>query len=537
MIRGIGIELVIDGNDVYLSKKFSPGELAVPGPIQVTDSSLEIRAGTQGLEILGEADIEVQRLGTGRLKGTAASGRGERAGGFSLSGEFDFDSTLFDPAKVSLRYEDGVFSGGGELGIKQGKVKGIQSATITASVEGERWSASGSVQPSIPGIDQGDLALKYAPETGMEISGALNLSNQIPGIRGGKLEAHVKPKAESEGWCLQAAGTAQLDIPGVDAGIHVSYDDGAFLGQGNVGYERGMLSGGLQVGVTNMAVGESGRPEAGATGQLAAFGGGNLSVQIAPWLKGTVGVKLGPNGEVEVSGEVAIPDVVEVFPEKAWEKNLLRVGVDIPIVGVAVAGQRIGIFARIEGGLDLSAGIGPGQLKELAVGVTYNPDKEQDTQVTGRGQFVVPAHAGLTLSVSGSLGAGIPVVSGRAGLELSGGLGIAGALVSGVEINWTPQQGLVLDAKAEISAQPKLRFAINGFVLIEADLWVTTVSLYDKTWKLGSVEYGSGMTFGLALPIHYEEGKPFDLSLEDLEIKKPDMKPREVLTGLIGQIA
>ena len=65
----------------------------------------------------------------------------------------------------------------------------------------------------------------------------------------------------------------------------------------------------------------------------------------------------------EVTGKIGLPSVLEIFKEKKLEKNIFKIGIDIPIVGVAVAGQRIGIFANISGGLDLSAGIGPGERK------------------------------------------------------------------------------------------------------------------------------------------------------------------------------
>ena len=39
---------------------------------------------------------------------------------------------------MSITYREGEFSGKGELGVPSGKVKGIRSATITASYECER---------------------------------------------------------------------------------------------------------------------------------------------------------------------------------------------------------------------------------------------------------------------------------------------------------------------------------------------------------------------------------------------------------------
>jgi hypothetical protein len=149
----------------------------------------------------------------------------------------------------------------------------------------------------------------------------------------------------------------------------------------------------------------------------------------------------------------------------------------------------------------------------------------------------VPADAGLRLNIHGGIGAGIPIVSATAGLEIGGKLGIEGAASAAVQVSWTPTQGLDLTAEAAIHAEPKFTFDITGYVLVEADLFLTTIELYSKKWKLAQFEYGSGLRLGAKFPIHYREGQPFDLSLDDIQIEKPDIDPMQLLTGLIGQIA
>ena len=106
-----------------------------------------------------------------------------------------------------------------------------------------------------------------------------------------------------------------------------------------------------------------------------------------------------------------------------------------------------------------------------------------------------------------------------------------------VQIDWSPAKGLVLDAFGEIYVEPKFRFDITGFVLVEADLLLKTVELYSKRWELYAFEYGSGLRLGMKFPIHYEEGKPFDVSLKDIQFQIPEIKPKEVLTDLVKKIA
>jgi hypothetical protein len=269
---------------------------------------------------------------------------------------------------------------------------------------------------------------------------------------------------------------------------------------------------------------------------MTVYGGGTVTLTLTPWLQGTVGLKLTERGEVEVSGEVALPSAFEVFKERAVEKKLLSIGIDIPIIGVAVAGQRIGIFATIRGGVSISAGFGPGELRDVALKVTYNPARPEDTTVSGRGNFVVPAHAGLRLSVDGGLGVGIPIVSATAGITVYGEIGVAGAATAGVAIAWTPRSGIVLDARGEIFVEPKFKFGVEAFVDVSADLWITTIELYHHKWKLADFEYGSNLRFGLSMPIHYESGKPFDISFDQIQWTYPHIEPSELLGGLMKQL-
>jgi hypothetical protein len=139
--------------------------------------------------------------------------------------------------------------------------------------------------------------------------------------------------------------------------------------------------------------------------------------------------------------------------------------------------------------------------------------------------------------VRGGLGVGIPVVSAQAGIEVGGQLGLSGALDTGVHVDWTPTKGLVLDANAEIYVEPKLKFDVTGFVLVEADLWITTIELYNKRWQLAGFEWGSGLRFGVSFPVHYEEGKELNLSLDNVKFQVPDIKPKAVLSDLMKKIA
>jgi hypothetical protein len=529
-----GIDLVIQGNDVYLEKTFSAEDFAFPGPVQVTEASLALAAGTMGLRVTGHVGFEIERVGAGSLEGKATAS--SEGAGFSLEGQFDFDERLVDKGTIKVWYRPPKFGGSGDLEISRGKFKGITGARLSVVFDDERIEAKGAVDVAIRGVERGDLSMAYDKEKGLRIGGALQLTKDIPGIKSGTLTAALAQRPD-ESWALSGGISAILDIPGAAGTVTGGYDDGAFQIEGTVGYEKGLVKGSITAGATNRAVGEDGTPADGPTEKLRAYGGGTVTVRLAPWLQGTVGLRLKPDGGIEVTGEVALPSTLDLFPEKKLSRRIFAINIDIPIVGFSVAGQNVGIFASIGGGLDAEAAIGPGQLREARLGVKYDPAHEDATTVSGAARLHIGARAGLRLFVRGALGAGIPLVDARAGIELGGALGIEGALESSLAVDWSPAKGLTIDSVLAAYAQPVFKFDVTGFVEVTFDYFIGEETLYDKKWKLAAFEYGSGMRFGLKLPVRYEEGKAFDVALSDVEFEYPQIDPLELIGGLVKQLA
>jgi len=535
LFKDIDIDIVMDGDNVSIRKKFDTGDFAFPGPVQVTESSLEIFAGTKGIGFKGEVFVEVERVGKGKLWGTASTGTGQ-GGSAALGGEFEFDTKLFDEAKIILEYINNLLKGSGILKTNKGKVKGIKSASFNVNVNGENWAASGTVEPEIPGIKKGNISAKYDKEKGFEIGALLEFTDEIPGLKSGSMEVYVLPDEKGEGYVVKATGGAQLDISGIDAEIKGEYNAGLFSAETKVVYEKGMLKGILVLGVTNRKVNEKGEliGEPGET--LIVYGSGSATIKISSWLQGTAGLKLHPNGEVEVTGDIGIPNTIDVFPEKKLDKRLFSIDIKIPILGFTVAGKGVGIFAVIGGGLDLMAGFGPGQLRECKITVNYNPDREEETTVSGKALFVVPANAGLRLFVKAGVGASLLIVSAELGVEIGAFLGVEGEARASVEVDWNPKTGLTLEATGEVFAEPKFKFDITGYAMVEADLLFTSIELYEKRWKFAEFEFGSGLRVGAKFPIKYQEGEPFDISLDDVEFEYPDVDAMELLEGLFDEI-
>lgn len=515
------IELRLVGSDIELGYTLDTGAISLPIPgLTIDDSSVFVFFGTRGLGVEGSLAFSVSQLGSGSLLAGFSSERG-----FEASGRFAFDQRLFDRATIDVSYRNGVFGAHGTIGIDDPqKIRGIRSAEITVGYDAGTFSAAGRVAPSIPGVQEAGLTIAYSEAEGLTIGGTLSLANS-PGIRSGSLD--VTLHKEGEDWKVSGHGTAQPAIPGVDSELTVAYDDGAFTASVSGGFRRGMLSGTANVGVTNRTLDENGAPtgEPSEEGALIVYGSGFATIQIAPWLQGTVGMVFAPNGEVTISGEIGLPGQLEIFSRKQIERSLLNIAVQIPIVP--------GIVAEVGGGLSAQAGIGPGVIDQLRIGITYNPAHEDQTHVTGDAHLSIPADAGARLAVRAGIGLGITGASATGGLEIGGLLGVQGAAEAGVHIDWTPTTGLQIDAVGELSAQPKFRFDVSGYVSVRA----LGFAVYDQRWELAAFEFGSDLRVGARFPIHYVEGQPFDISVDDVEFIVPDIDPHQVLSDLIARVA
>jgi Domain of unknown function (DUF4157) len=533
LLRGAEIDLVLEGNDLRAEKVFDLGDFKVPRPLEIRSSSMALSIGTQsGLRARGRVDFAIQNLAEGYLEGGAGTSQG-----LYLAGGLTFDRSTFH-GHVDLRYQDRELSGTGVVTVPSGKIAGIRTATLNVRYERGQLSANGTADFTIQGLRQATLGFSQTESEGTVITAGVELGT-LPGIRSGSVSARLAKPTGATAWELSGRGTAVPNIPGVASTLTVAYDRGIFTAEARASYARGMLSGSILVGATNRPIDPEGRPVEGAepARTITPYGQGQLTVRIAPWLQGTIGVRILPNGEIEVSGAIGLPSSVNIFPARPpLVKNIFSINIDIPIVGLAVAGQRIGIFATIGGGLEANAGIGAGELRALGLTITYNPAHEDQTHVTGHAQLYIPAQAGLRLFVHGGLGVGIPLVSATATLEVGGSLGLEGAVTADVNVDWMAGRGLTIDASAAIYAQPKFKFDVTGRVLVELDLLLTTIELYSKRWRLASFEYGSDLRFGVRFPIRYQEGRPFDISLSDMQFEYPHINPMDLLTGLISRI-
>ena len=161
---------------------------------------------------------------------------------FALDAELQFDKKMFDgDAKVKGSYEDGKWAVEGTLGVGPGKIKGIKKASATVKVTEDTVTADGEFETSLKGVDKGKLGFKYNEATGMEITGEIILGKGIPGIKSGKLDATIKEGPA--GHSLSGGVTLEPSVPGLTGTVTGRYEDGAFLVEADLGYEKGLAKG------------------------------------------------------------------------------------------------------------------------------------------------------------------------------------------------------------------------------------------------------------------------------------------------------
>ena len=530
IFEGNPIEFFISNGEIRVSKTFPIEEINVPPPFEITDSSLTIFASSRnGLGLTGETNFAINQVGEGHISATAST-----ASGFELEGAFNFDSELFDPAEINMEYKDNIWTIGGEIGIPEGKLRGIKSATITATYSENNFSATGEAELDVPGVERGNMAFSFGEE-GFSFSGDFNLNSDIPGITGGSVSASVAKPAGAEQYEIMVSGTAQPDIPGISTSLTITYDNGALTIEGSAAYSRGMLSGSIEVGATNRPIGEDGQPAGDPDETMRVYGGGELTLQLTPWLAATAGVRFLPNGEIEVTARLAA-ESYEVFGRKEVNRNLFTAPtIEIPLFAIPLGPKSIGLVAQIGGGLDFTAGFGPGELRDISAEITYNPEREDETTLSGHGEFAIPADAGLTLRGDLGLGVSVAIASLSGGIELTGELGLEGEAAAEVDLNWGPQTGLSLDATGRITVNPKFLFEINAFARASLGVGFLSVS---ETWRhnLAGFEWGPDIQFGLVFPINYQEGETFDMSFDDIEVIYPDLDIVNMSKGLARDI-
>ena len=480
--------------------------LPIPG-LAVTESSIVVRLENQKLSAHGTFGFKVGTFATATLRADADKD------GFNAVGTVDFAVPGLTKTKGKISYAKRQLAG--EVHIEKNDFNfpgksAIKSAGLVVHFSDRGIDGAGEVVLGIPGIKKGTLAFGIDKSGNYAVTGIAALS--IPGLKSAEIGLAYRNGD------LEGSGDVGLDVPGLQgaaAAFHVRYAKGALTGAGDLSYKKGKLSGTVHAALD-------------ATHKLS--GRGELAYEIIPGLVAAVGMELREDGTAKISGELRIPEQLNLFPQKAVEKTIFSVGTQIPIFAIPVGPRSVGLVAEIGADLTARAAIGPGQIRHLKVKAAFDPSHEESKfEFAGGGELFVPALADLALGVHGGIGLSVGVASATGGIELRGALGLQGALSAQVQIKYQNNQ-FGVEAVADLSAQPVLKFGINAYVKVDV---VLIGDVYRKDWNLAAKEWGSGLKIGLRFPVRYVFGKPFELSLNQVEFIVPQIDYKRAVKELL----
>jgi uncharacterized protein DUF4157 len=474
--------------------------LPIPG-LKIDPVTLEIGVVDGVFSATGDIGFAYGTFASGKLESSWSAGTGLLA-----KGTLDLKIPGIDEAKGVVSLENGRMNG--LITISQDKVKfpGVQSAKLEIAIADGVLTGTGNVILAIPGLDAATLL--FVVDTKGEYKFTGTARGTIPALKDPHLEL-VYSKGK-----LTGKGGAGFKIPGMDdAKIGLTYADGKIAGSAHIAYKKGKLAGNITAKLS---------PEHAISGR------GEMTYEVAPGLTAAVVLLLRENGTFKVEGEIKLPDPIKIFPEKSFQKRLFGVSIDIPIFGISVGSTSVGIILNLSAQLDAKAGIGPGQLRKTKVFASFDPSDEHGaTKFEASGELYVPAHAGIALVLRGGLGVSLLIVKAIGGLQATGEVGLVGALSLPIALRYAAGK-LGIDGAAILSAQPHLHLALDAFVTVKADLLVTSIDVYTKTWKLAAFDLPGDFTIGLKFPVQHTFGEPFKLSLDQIEFIAPQVDARKL---------
>lgn len=476
----IGISLA-DGT-VSVFKEFSTEDIALPAPFSVDECSLRASYSLDNdWSLEGRVNFGIDNVGQGEITASLLPDTG-----LAATGEFNFESTLFNPATLSVGYRAGAWSFGGEVGFEEGLIPGVSDGTLSVNWAEGVLSGNGDVGFSYPWLSRGTLNLAYGAERGLKVRGGVELTGEVPGLNSATVNILVAKSAEGL-WTLGGAIEADLDtsrIPGLTATrFSGALENGIFTASLRSAFERDIASGTVSLGVTNQAIDAQGNPVEGQTTEaLVFYGSGSVTLALTPWLDATAGVEFARDGGISLRGGVEVTEDIEILSdEQTPDLELPRsrrpsFDVDIPLASIGVAD----VALRLGGSLNAYVRTSPFTLQDVRLDVFYNFDNPNDTSVEGNARLHMDAQAGLEGSLLVGLSARVLVIRGGGEIELSVGAMLNGELDAVVQPSWNVRNGFAVTARLDAVVSPTVYLDLGGRIFVELDVLIGSIDLWES---------------------------------------------------------
>jgi len=464
--------------------------LPIPG-FKVTESTLGLVLSPE-FKAIGAFGFKIGSVVDGLMTASADTD------GFAAKGEINAHLPGVDKANGTLEYRNRKWSGGIEIKSTQIKIPGVESGTLQLTLTDNGLVPSGEIALKL-GEQKATLGIQ---RRGQDWIYAGHGMFAIPGLK------PVDVTLLYDGKQLSGHAETDFEIKRLKGKLHVNYLDGKITGHGRLEVKQGRAQGYI---------------EARMRDAYKFSGKGHIEYQFSENLIGQLGVELFENEDVRVIGGVKFPKPINLFKAYPGKFELFRYSVDIPIIAIPLGPKSVGLVAIITGALSANYGIGPGELIDVNVLTAFNPFAEQTNfELKADAVLVIPAHAGVSLTISGAIGVDLLLVTVSGGISATGTAELQGGFRAGVHLVYA-QSKFALDADAEIKAALKLLLGIDAFVRLEAGILGIRYEK-EKVWNLASYGLDTGLEFGLKVPLHYASDEPFHApSVNDIIWTQPNI--------------
>jgi ribosomal protein L12E/L44/L45/RPP1/RPP2 len=518
------IDVIIDGDGARLEKTFDTGEINVPSPFKISNSSLTVSVGTFGARLKGKVNFGIPDIGEGYVDGSMSTGEG-----FVLNGEFNFDKKVFKQgAQVQVHYsEKKGWTIKGTVNLGPDTMKGVKEGSLTFGYGKGVITIAGRASLTIPGIKEITISSAIEDSGAFIITGTAELG-ELPGIKSGSLKV-ILSKKKAEDLKLGAEGKVIPNFPSVpdmSPTLSFYYYDGLFDVRAKVEYKKGRFKGLIELGVTNRTVDEKGQlqGEALETNPIVVFGYGELTVELFKNATGKVGVRLTPDSQVLVNGQFLLHDLMPFGAGYNFTKPIAKFPrVEIPLIGI----PGMSISAFIQGGVNFNFNWQPLVLKVLSVSLLEtNINEMEKARIEIQGEVGSFAQAELIVFIDAGLKARVLVATLSGSIGGEAGIGVKAEAGGKINAAWDANKGLQFkEASIFLNVAPFAIFRLTGKISVDLDLWVTTVNLYYKKWVLAEKTLDlSGMELNINFPLTFnDDNTPVMPPYEKMNIQQPDL--------------
>jgi Domain of unknown function (DUF4157) len=490
-------------NEVFsITSRLDPATLRPPIPgFRVTDASIGLQL-SPTFSASGNLGFA---LGSGaRPAATGSVTLGADTNGVTATGTVRANIPGVNEASGTVRYANGTWTGQIVVESSQISLPYVQNARLVLDMDNTGLRPSGEVSLLFP-RELGTATLGFSREENRFVYTGRGRF-RVPGLH--EIDARVRYDGVS---LTASAENIGFTWRGLNGTMGVTYTareggEGTVTGNGTLTFTRGDFTGTIEARLGN-------------TGRFS--GRGTLRYPFnfrGTRIDATAGIIIGEDQSVRVEGAIRLPQPVQLFRRFGERRSLFDIRREIPIPGASIG--PVGLVAVIEGGIGVNYGVGPGELRNVAITAAFNPmAANPDPNVSFHCDLHIPAEAGITGRIGGGLGVSAGIASVTGTINVTAALNLTATAGGPLDANYS-------NSRVEISARPGINAALNLGLSLDAiaraQAGIGSFSVEtSKTWNLGRRNINLSQ-FSMAVPIRYASNEDFRApSMSDIEWGPP----------------